>query len=258
MKKGFTLIELLIVIAIIAILAAIAVPNFLEAQIRAKVSRVKADQRSLATGLEAYYVDNNSYPAWACLGPTGVSPLSCSIQWDNTNPNLPGHANGFSGMGTGAASIHSFRVHKAIPGNTNSAGYSHNLFMQMTTPISYITNYFPDPFSDTRGATYGYYGQRTGWILYSFGPDTDERGAASDPNVKGDIDYYVELESVYNYRVANPTLHLIAGPWFNKTTGQIDTGRYPSGAFTDYKCGAFTYDPTNGTASEGDVYRVKQ
>jgi prepilin-type N-terminal cleavage/methylation domain-containing protein len=60
--SGFTLIELLIVVAIIAILAAIAVPNFLEAQTRAKVSRVKADMRSAATALEAYAVDNNCYP----------------------------------------------------------------------------------------------------------------------------------------------------------------------------------------------------
>jgi prepilin-type N-terminal cleavage/methylation domain-containing protein len=59
---GFTLIELLIVVAIIAILAAIAVPNFLEAQVRSKVSRAKADMRSVATGLEAYFVDNNRYP----------------------------------------------------------------------------------------------------------------------------------------------------------------------------------------------------
>jgi type II secretory pathway pseudopilin PulG len=50
---------LLIVVAIIAILAAIAVPNFLEAQTRAKVSRVKADMRSMATAIEAYIVDNN-------------------------------------------------------------------------------------------------------------------------------------------------------------------------------------------------------
>lgn len=58
----FTIFEVLIVMAIIAILSAIAVPNFLEAQSRSKVSRVKADMRSMATGLEAYYVDNNDYP----------------------------------------------------------------------------------------------------------------------------------------------------------------------------------------------------
>src|SRR5437763_4530938 len=63
-RTGFTLIELLIVVAIIAILAAIAVPNFLEAQTRSKVSRVRADQRSMATAIEAYYVDNNHYPAY--------------------------------------------------------------------------------------------------------------------------------------------------------------------------------------------------
>lgn len=64
MKKniGFTLIELLIVVAIIAILAAIAVPNFLEAQVRAKVSRVKSDLRNVATTLETYIIDHNRYP----------------------------------------------------------------------------------------------------------------------------------------------------------------------------------------------------
>jgi len=44
------------------ILAAIAVPNFLESQVRSKVSRSKADMRSLATAIESYMVDNNQYP----------------------------------------------------------------------------------------------------------------------------------------------------------------------------------------------------
>ena len=69
---GFTLIELLIVVAIIAILAAIAVPNFLEAQTRAKVSRVKADMRSMATALEAYVIDYNSFPPCNNYGLPGI------------------------------------------------------------------------------------------------------------------------------------------------------------------------------------------
>ncbi|HUT26109.1 MAG TPA: prepilin-type N-terminal cleavage/methylation domain-containing protein [Sumerlaeia bacterium] len=61
-RSAFTLIELLIVVAIIAILAAIAVPNFLEAQTRSKVARTKADIRSLRTAMEAYAVDCGKYP----------------------------------------------------------------------------------------------------------------------------------------------------------------------------------------------------
>ena len=62
MKKGFTLIELLIVVAIIAILAAIAVPNFLEAQMRAKLASSKSDLRTLTVAFESYRVDHLGYP----------------------------------------------------------------------------------------------------------------------------------------------------------------------------------------------------
>jgi type II secretion system protein G len=72
-KKGFTLIELLIVVAIIAILAAIAIPNFLAAQTRSKVSRTKADMRAVATGIESYFVDNNAYPEIVAIYPFGYS-----------------------------------------------------------------------------------------------------------------------------------------------------------------------------------------
>lgn len=61
-SHGFTLIELLVVIAIILILIAIALPNFLEAQTRAKLVRVEADMRTIATAVESYYIDRRVYP----------------------------------------------------------------------------------------------------------------------------------------------------------------------------------------------------
>lgn len=99
MKRAFTLIELLIVVAIIAILAAIAVPNFLEAQVRSKVARVKADMRSIATALEAYAVDANHYPMgyWSRRsitnqrwhGPQRLSPLTTPVAYMTSIPFDP-------------------------------------------------------------------------------------------------------------------------------------------------------------------------
>lgn len=65
---GFTLIELLIVVGVVGVLSAIALPNFLEAQVRSKISRVKSELRTVATALEAYHVDFGHYPPWLCGG----------------------------------------------------------------------------------------------------------------------------------------------------------------------------------------------
>lgn len=108
-KSGFTLIELLIVVAIIAILAAIAVPNFLEAQTRSKVSRARTDMRSIATALESYYVDNNRYPPML-----GQNPGQTENQ-----------TNGHGGVRNFAW--------RTVPQN-------------ITTPIAYITSSIPDVF----------------------------------------------------------------------------------------------------------------
>ena len=62
-NKGFTLIELLIVVAIIGILAAIAIPQFSSYRAKAYNSAANSDLKNLKTGMEAYMADNQVYPA---------------------------------------------------------------------------------------------------------------------------------------------------------------------------------------------------
>ena len=78
-RKGFTLIELMIVIAIIIILAAIAIPNYLRMTSRAKVSAIESDMKSIGTALEAYNTDWSKYP-----------DVSSSSSWDDLKKELTG------------------------------------------------------------------------------------------------------------------------------------------------------------------------
>jgi type II secretion system protein G len=75
-RKGFTLIELLVVVGVISILAAIALPNFLEAQTRSKVARVQSELRTIAGALEAYHADFGHYPHWLDHSGNDINPTS--------------------------------------------------------------------------------------------------------------------------------------------------------------------------------------
>lgn len=76
-KKGFTLIELMIVVAIIGILAAIAIPNFLRFQARARQSEAKQNLGAIFTAYAAYYSDNNTYPSAASITIKSGATFDC-------------------------------------------------------------------------------------------------------------------------------------------------------------------------------------
>ena len=195
--RAFTLIELLIVVAIIAILAAIAVPNFLEAQTRAKVSRLAADLRSLRTAIEAYIVDNNRYPetdTGADLPLAGAGPirLTTPIAYITSMPKSPFLEDMLGNPGTPQhAVINNWPLYiRAILGNISGSTVS-------GTGID--GNYALDR------AVYLYEGDQTEprrlaghWALKSVGPDgIDNRDGAQLP--------YGPQTSVDQARVYDPT-----------------------------------------------------
>jgi prepilin-type N-terminal cleavage/methylation domain-containing protein len=241
-QGGFTLIELLIVVAIIAILAAIAVPNFLEAQTRAKVARVRADLRTLATGLEAYRVDQNEYPEGS----------------DNAN-NIDPRINDLLQNSPAGDLRGAFYAQRTRNGATGVAGRD---FHTLTTPVAYVTEFFTDPFIAQAAGflTYCYRPAKdraNGYILTSFGPDADlfdvsgggpgkgtlnpnPLGTFSDtgnPSRLGDIN---ERAVVHALEGTDPALPALLVPYGNLNVALDD----------------LSYDPTNGTVSDGDIYRV--
>ena len=225
-SRGFTLIELLIVVAIIAILAAIAVPNFLEAQVRSKVARVRADVRTLATALESYHVDNGKYPPgemqvpayWGMTNPSFLSGIS-AVDWRwsfwtspvaymTSIPHDPFAVTGkLNAAKTGPFTISMEKRYVYVADATTLVGGS---------PA-------PNAMSNANFGTHGYM-SRAGvtWLIYSWGPSRkrlpgDGKGADA---IK--IASHVPSD---------------AGQW-----------NYPDGL----------YDATNGTASWGMLMRTNK
>lgn len=229
---GFTLIELLIVVAIIAILAAIAVPNFLEAQTRARVSRATADMRTLATAIESYRIDNGDYP-----------------EGTDNKDNYPPEIGDF--MGALAPGYYTFRTRDGV--NNLTVGTD---FFGITTPISYISSIPLDVFGGpTAGRiTYSYRNAkdtRDGWILTSVGPDSDllaPGGIGSDPANTNPLSTAQDGNSPARIGDINERefVHFIEG------TGNtpVELRQQMNMFLEDLK-----YDPTNGSVSQGDLYR---
>jgi len=218
---GFTLIELLIVVAIIAILAAIAVPNFLLAQTRAKTSRAKADMRTVATALESYRVDNNRYPL-------------------AYNPSFP------------------CQNYPAAPGcNVNSTSGLINprllRLLPLTTPISYITSIPMDVFNQETAATSpsAATDEQVRAFIYtdrfSYGEFVPAPYAAT-PTSNG--------HNLYRY-LWGPNGEFPGAEWFLRSRGPLGTGSSADGANLGGLIDSRVfYDPTNGVVSNGNIFML--
>ena len=212
-RIGFTLIELLIVVAIIAILAAIAVPNFLEAQTRATVTRVKSDIRTFGVALEAYKLDHSQIPT--------VQPL---------RPRLDFFANYLDIVNDPLKA----RRH---PGHL------------LTSPIAYIEQVPVDPYNSRllRDSTFSLSGHpvEVSWII-SWAP----MGLQAYPNRDSWIHRERKTgESMRDFFTCDRFHAMLesAGPdliWWNfQRLGNYDQ-KDPN---------PFFYDPTNGTISFGQI-----
>jgi prepilin-type N-terminal cleavage/methylation domain-containing protein len=216
-RFGFTLIELLIVVAIIAILAAIAIPNFLEAQTRSRVSRAKGDLRTLALALDSYFVDHSKY----------VKDSSATLDVDQPAPIIPMlYANGFCDLTTPISymsTILNDPFEAPLYNGTPSTCY-----MLGSGDWSYPVTVTQQNDGQDAYQTMFNHGPSETFVVFSVGPD-NKRNAQS-----------------YKCFPWKPEGSAAGG-----TLGTMDTTNYTGSQITYY----LDYDPTNGTVSLGDVQR---
>jgi prepilin-type N-terminal cleavage/methylation domain-containing protein len=247
--KGFTLIELLIVVAIIAILAAIAVPNFLEAQVRSKVSRAKSDLRTIATGLEAYFTDFNMY---AGSGSRDTATAGNANDVDCITIN--------DAFNTGTQQYARVRItfQRFGPLEGTTAEQNERKYNTLTTPVSFLSSVPTDPFAATKGSFYGYCNfKESGWMLWSYGPDSDETWDSSTPaNYYGSqIETWLRTTDVFA-GLGAPGASPAPGS-ANAAASSSVYNPFSSNPSALLITGGYTYDSSNGSTSGGDVWRIR-
>ena len=236
-NRAFTFIELGFIMIMITILASIAVPNFLEAQVRAKVSRTRQDMDVMVAALQAYYADWNVYPSTSDLMQpyvkdpwTSDGRIAAEAQKANLVP-LPGAAMPTptptnTGYGYGGYGGPNSPAMITVPALLEQSGWALKV---LTTPMPYLTRILP---MDSFGGRSVYSGQK--YHPFGYVNLVDARKAIGQEKLSDSRRFYL----------------FSSGPGQGEIPNPLVAGQYPAGIEE-----IVDYDPSNGTTSGGIIAR---